>query len=166
MGYPPSCRLQATTLRINREVSLRYQYRQCRETGRIDAFKLQWRPGSEEAPYYCWDSDVAKWIEAASYSLAAHSDAEPASQVEEVIGLVASAQQPDGFLNTRLQSRPDPPRCGRCARKIRMPPRSILGRVVENDKFLDASHMDPKVLCFIIGGHITSSQTFPADDIF
>ena len=89
-------------LRINREVSLPYQYWQCKETGRIDAFKLQWQPGTGSAPNIAWDSDVAKWVEAASYSLATHPDAELAAQLEEVVGLIASAQQPDGYLNTHF----------------------------------------------------------------
>ena len=89
-------------LRINREVSLPYQYWQCKETGRIDAFRLQWQPGTGSAPNIAWDSDVAKWVEAASYSLATHPDAELAAQLEEVVGLIASAQQPDGYLNTHF----------------------------------------------------------------
>ena len=87
-------------LRINREVSLPYQYRHCQETGRIDAFKLQWNPESGPAPHVFWDSDVAKWVEAASYSLSTHPDPELAAQLEEVVDLIASAQQPDGYLNT------------------------------------------------------------------
>ena len=89
-------------LRINREVSLPYQYWQCKETGRIDAFRLQWQPGMGAAPSGVWDSDVAKWVEAASYSLATHPDAELAAQLEEVVALIASAQQPDGYLNTHF----------------------------------------------------------------
>ncbi|MEI8311129.1 MAG: beta-L-arabinofuranosidase domain-containing protein [Verrucomicrobiota bacterium] len=89
-------------LRINREVSLPYQYWQCKETGRIDAFKLLWQPGTGSAPNIAWDSDVAKWVEAASYSLATHPDADLAAQLEEVVALIASAQQPDGYLNTHF----------------------------------------------------------------
>ena len=89
-------------LRINREVSLPYQYWQCKETGRIDAFRLQWQPGTGSAPNIAWDSDVAKWVEAASYSLATHPDADLAAQLEEVVGLIALAQQPDGYLNTHF----------------------------------------------------------------
>ncbi len=89
-------------LRINREVSLPYQYWQCKETGRIDAFRLQWQPGTGSAPNIAWDSDVAKWVEAASYSLATHPDADLAAQLEEVVSLITSAQQPDGYLNTHF----------------------------------------------------------------
>jgi DUF1680 family protein len=46
------------------------------------------------------DSDVAKWLEAVAYSLAAHPDPELEAQADEAIDLVARAQQPDGYLNT------------------------------------------------------------------
>ncbi len=46
------------------------------------------------------DSDVAKWIEATSYSLAHHPDAVLEARVDEVIRLIAKAQAPDGYVNT------------------------------------------------------------------
>jgi Uncharacterized protein conserved in bacteria len=46
------------------------------------------------------DSDVAKWIEAASYSLAHHPDAVLEARVDEAIRLIAAAQRPDGYVNT------------------------------------------------------------------
>ncbi|WP_308638278.1 glycoside hydrolase family 127 protein [Paenibacillus silvisoli] len=46
------------------------------------------------------DSDVAKWLEAVGYSLAKHPDAELERTADEVIDLVAMAQQEDGYLNT------------------------------------------------------------------
>ncbi|MFB9377031.1 glycoside hydrolase family 127 protein [Kineococcus gynurae] len=56
-------------------------------------------PG-DAAPHVFWDSDVAKWIEAASYSLAAHPDPELEARVDEVVAVLAAAQRPDGYLNT------------------------------------------------------------------
>jgi uncharacterized protein len=52
----------------NRERTLPTEYSQLKETGRIDAFRLDWQPGQEPVPHFFWDSDVAKWIEAASYA--------------------------------------------------------------------------------------------------
>ena len=46
------------------------------------------------------DSDVAKWIEAAAYSLVNHPDAELEKRVDELIALIGSAQYEDGYLNT------------------------------------------------------------------
>ena len=46
------------------------------------------------------DSDVAKWLEAASYDLLRSRDAELEARVDEVIRLLGKAQGPDGYLNT------------------------------------------------------------------
>ena len=89
----------APRLHVNREKTIPHIYRMCKETGRIDAYKLDWKVGQEQAPHQFWDSDVAKWIEAASYSLATHPDPTLEALLDEVITLIASAQQPDGYLN-------------------------------------------------------------------
>lgn len=46
------------------------------------------------------DSDAAKWIEAAAYSLATFPDKELEARVDELIDLIAGAQDKDGYLNT------------------------------------------------------------------
>jgi len=46
------------------------------------------------------DSDVAKWLEAVSYSLAYKKNPELEKIADEVIDLIARAQQSDGYLNT------------------------------------------------------------------
>lgn len=86
-------------LRVNREVTLPIEYKQCKATGRIDAFRLDWKPGDPDAPHIFWDSDLAKWIEAASYSIATHPDARLQRKLDDVVDLIASAQQDDGYLN-------------------------------------------------------------------
>ncbi len=86
-------------IETNRTQTIPHEYTQCKETGRIDAFDLTWKPGDEPVPHYFWDSDVAKWIEAASYSLAAHPDPDLDQLLDEVIEKIAGAQQPDGYLN-------------------------------------------------------------------
>ncbi len=86
-------------MKVNREQTIPFEYQQCKETGRIDAFKLDWKPGMEPKPHFFWDSDVAKWIEAVSYTLATNHDPELDGLLDKVIKLIASAQQPDGYLN-------------------------------------------------------------------
>lgn len=93
-------RFWSPRLQTNRQVTLPTVYRHCQETGRIDAFRLNWKPGQPNPPHIFWDSDVAKWVEAASYSLATHPDPDLARQLDEVVDLIISAQQPDGYLNT------------------------------------------------------------------
>ena len=85
-------------MQVNRETTLNIQYEQCKTTGRVDAFKLDWKPGDTK-PHYFWDSDIAKWIEAVSYSIASHPDAELDALLDDVIELIIRAQQPDGYVN-------------------------------------------------------------------
>jgi len=92
-------RFWAPWQRINREYTLPTQYEQLRQTGRLDALRLNWQPGQQPVPHIFWESDIAKWIEAASYSLVTHPDAALQGQVDEAIALLAAAQQPDGYLN-------------------------------------------------------------------
>jgi DUF1680 family protein len=89
-------------LDVNRTVTLPHQDRMCQETGRIDAFRLTWKPGMDNPPHIFWDSDVGKWLEAVAYSLATHPDAELEQRADDVIELIAGAQQPDGYLNTHF----------------------------------------------------------------
>ncbi|MDR2069971.1 MAG: glycoside hydrolase family 127 protein [Treponema sp.] len=46
------------------------------------------------------DSDLAKWIEAAAYSLAWHPDRDLEQTLDETIDIICNAQQEDGYLNT------------------------------------------------------------------
>jgi DUF1680 family protein len=92
----------------NRAVTLPLEYEQCKTTGRIAAWDLTWKQGDPNPPHVFWDSDVAKWLEAASYSLATHYDAQLNALVDEVIARIARAQAPDGYLNTHyLTVEPD-----------------------------------------------------------
>jgi len=95
-------RFWSPRLEVSRRVGIPHQYRMCQQTGRIDALRLQWRPGQPNRPHKFWDSDVAKWIEAAAYALATGPDETLRRQVEEVVDLFAASQQPDGYLNTHF----------------------------------------------------------------
>lgn len=46
------------------------------------------------------DSDAAKWIEAAAFSLISYPDEQLESTVDELIDIIADAQDEDGYLNT------------------------------------------------------------------
>lgn len=71
-----------------------------KSTGRIDAIKLQWKPGDEVKPHIFWDSDVAKWIEAAAYSLVHYPDDGLMAEVDAIVDLYAAAQGEDGYINS------------------------------------------------------------------
>ena len=101
----------APRLRINREVTLPTQYQLLEETGRIDNFRAA--ADKDPAQYgrsdidrfvrsgaYYNDSDVYKWLEAASWVLATDPDAaaegRPLSQVvDDVIAELAGARRQD-----------------------------------------------------------------------
>lgn len=98
----------ANRVRINREATIPAVLRQLKHTGRIDNFRLSWKTGDANPPHPYSDSDVAKWVEAASYSLTTHPDPELQAQLGEVVQLVVAAQQEDGYLNTYFtQVRPE-----------------------------------------------------------
>lgn len=92
----------ADRVRLNREITIPHAYRQLQARGSIAAFGLDpdARDAAGESVYKRRDSDVAKWIEAASHSLACHPDPELERTLEEIVELVVGAQQPDGYLNT------------------------------------------------------------------
>lgn len=46
-----------------------------------------------------WDSDIGKWIEAASYALAHRRDEKIEAMIEAIIDKFEAAQAPDGYLN-------------------------------------------------------------------
>jgi len=87
--------------RINREVTLPSQFRHLEETGRLDNFRrASGKVGGEYQGIYFNDSDVYKWLEAASWSLATGPDPGLERMVEAAITEIEDAQRPDGYLNT------------------------------------------------------------------
>jgi len=88
-------------LEINRTVSIPHILQQNELTNRVANFlKAAGRmEGAYEGQRYN-DTDVYKVIEAASYSLSAHPDLELERQVEELVAIIAAAQEEDGYLYT------------------------------------------------------------------
>jgi DUF1680 family protein len=88
---------------VNRTVTIPHIYRQLEAAGRISAFDLNFqRPVPSPVVLIFGDSDPAKWIEAASYSLATHPDPALAALVDSVADKIIHAQQHDGYLNTHF----------------------------------------------------------------
>ena len=78
-------------------------YQMCVDTGRIGAFDLNFERAVPSSIVLIFgDSDPAKWLEAACYSLITHPDPELAAIVDLVADKIISAQQPDGYLNTHF----------------------------------------------------------------
>jgi DUF1680 family protein len=93
----------APRIEINRQVTLPLIYNKLEETGRISAFDLNFvRPVPSPVVLIFGDSDLAKWVEAASYSLATHPDPVLAALVDTAADKIIHAQQPDGYINTHF----------------------------------------------------------------
>jgi DUF1680 family protein len=87
--------------KTNSEATIPHELAQCRETGRIDNFaKAAGLMSGEFEGIFFNDSDVYKWVEAASYTLSTHPNPVWEAELDEVIAKIAASQQPDGYLNT------------------------------------------------------------------
>ena len=86
---------------INRTVTIPHIMQQNELTGRIDNFlkAAKKKSGPYQGQRYN-DTDVYKIIEAASWSLATQPDPQLDKKVDELIAIVAAAQEPDGYLYT------------------------------------------------------------------
>jgi len=89
----------AARMETNRTVTIPHVMRENEETGRVANFEKA--VGLKEGPYEGRrfnDTDLYKIIEAASYSLARHPDPALDRQLDDLIALIAKAQEPDGYL--------------------------------------------------------------------
>ena len=83
-----------------RQVMLPSQYTSLEETGRLANFRRgAGKETGEFEGFYFNDSDVYKWLEAASWVLASQTDAELDGLVDRIIEEVGAAQLPDGYLD-------------------------------------------------------------------
>jgi hypothetical protein len=89
---------------INREVTLPSQHEVMRRSGRVGAWNWAMKPNEANPPHRFWDSDVGKWVEAASYSLAVHYDAILDAQIDAIANHIRRAQLPDGYFNSHYQN--------------------------------------------------------------
>ena len=94
---------------INRSKTLQTVYRKLEETGALQNFAIASgkATGGFRGPFWS-DSDVYKWLEGVSYTLALQRDPQLEAQADDVIASIASAQRADGYLDTYFQLvRPD-----------------------------------------------------------
>ena len=94
-------------IETNRKVTVWYDFRKCEETGRIDNFvkAAGLMPGSFHGIPFD-DSDVYKVIEGAAYCLAVQPDPKLEKYLDDLIGKIAAAQEPDGYLYTARRITP------------------------------------------------------------
>ncbi len=90
----------APRLKVNEEVTIPTQYPNLED--RLDNFRRVSgkKPDIKFEGIYFNDSDVYKWLEAASWVLARKDNPELKAMVDEAIDEVRGAQREDGYLNT------------------------------------------------------------------
>ena len=89
--------------RVNRQRSIPAIQRQLELTGRLAAWAGDRRDdftGQRPLHDMFWDSDNAKWLEAAAYSLATHADPQLEAEIDRLIDQLETQQQDDGYLNS------------------------------------------------------------------
>ena len=84
---------------LNRAVTIHSVYDRFVETGRFEAFNVNWREGMPNRPHIFWDSDVAKWLESAAYIIQKTGDEALTKIVDGVVDLIAEHQWDDGYFN-------------------------------------------------------------------
>ena len=85
---------------INISVTLKSVYERFKETNRFDALKCEWKDGDPNMPHIFWDSDVAKWIEGASYILSSKEDAATVEIIENAIDCIINNSDENGYFNS------------------------------------------------------------------
>jgi hypothetical protein len=90
--------------KINRREALTYGHTQLVESGALDNFAVAAgrKTGTFQNMRFA-DSDLYKWLEAASFELSRQRDAWIRQRVDEAVDLIAAAQCQDGYLNTYYQ---------------------------------------------------------------
>ena len=106
----------APRLETNRLTTIPYAFAKCEESGRMYNFEraaavLRGEGIADRKPpgFPFDDTDPYKVIEGASYSLAVQSDAKMSAYLDKLIALIASAQEPDGYLYTTRTIDPQHP---------------------------------------------------------
>lgn len=86
--------------RVNEKVTIPYLFQSYEETGRFDFLKNGWNIHKKYEPHHFWDSDIAKLIEAAAYTLITNPSKETEERLDNLIEAFEKKQQSDGYLNT------------------------------------------------------------------
>jgi DUF1680 family protein len=87
--------------------SIPSQHQQLEQNGILESLEVRQPPPPLRIPYnrigfttqIFWDSDIGKWIEAASYALNHRRDATIEAQIDDITAKLEKAQLADGYLN-------------------------------------------------------------------
>ncbi len=103
-------------LQASRDVTIPLAFSKCESEGRYKNFEIAARQlrgedtsGVKVSGYSFDDTDVYKTIEGASYLLQTYPDKKLKAYIDSVLAIVASAQEPDGYLYTARTMNPKHP---------------------------------------------------------
>jgi DUF1680 family protein len=98
-------------LKAGYEVTIPLAFGKCEETGRYENFFKAAHPSPDYKVegFSFDDTDVYKTIEGASYSMQTRPDKKLAQYIDSILTIVASAQEPDGYLYTARTMNPQHP---------------------------------------------------------
>ena len=98
-------------LKTSREVNIPLAFRKSEETGRIKNFEKAAHPSEDYKVegFSFDDTDIYKTIEGASYSLQTYPDKRLEKYIDSILAIVATAQEPDGYLYTARTMNPKHP---------------------------------------------------------
>ncbi len=94
-------------LEVNRTVTIPFSLDMCEDTGRIENFRIAagQSDGKWTGRFGFNDSDLSKILEGVAYSLMTHPDPALQARADELIALMAAAQEDDGYLETSWTAR-------------------------------------------------------------
>ncbi len=95
----------APRIETNRTRTLAHVFSELEANGNIQNFDIAAGKVKEKhrGPYWA-DSDVYKWLQAASYHLALLPDPDLEAKVDDLVSRIAAAQQKDGYIHTYVQT--------------------------------------------------------------
>lgn len=85
---------------INKDITLGAVYERFVKTHRFEALECKWKPGMPNEPHLYWDSDVAKWLEAAAYTLSYERNDEIAAIIENAVDCIVTNSDENGYFNS------------------------------------------------------------------
>ena len=77
-------------------------YNRFTDTHRFDALSCTWKEGEPDMPHIFWDSDVAKWIEGASYLLMEQRDEKIEKIIDDVVDKIVTNSDENGYFNSHF----------------------------------------------------------------
>ncbi len=87
--------------KTSRDVTVDAVYDRFQETHRFEAIKCDREQQVREGwkPHIFWDSDAAKWIEGAAYSLEYEKNEQLEEKIDRLVDMMCNSQREDGYYN-------------------------------------------------------------------